>query len=197
MKIYTKGGDRGTTGIHGGERVPKDDIRIEANGTLDELNATIGVVRAYLQPDDPLQEILFRIQKEMMVVMSHVATPAAIRERNPNALADDLVSFCENTIDNLTAQMSASSYFILPGGTVVSAHLHMARTLARRAERRLWTLHKQDEVTEKILIFINRLSDLFFTMARFEMQRHGTTEERWKHFLYKRKSHQRDKTKEE
>ena len=84
MRIYTRGGDKGKTGIHGGERVDKDDIRIEANGTLDELNAEIGIVRTLLPPDHEWQVLLGRIQREMMAVMSHVATPSAIRDKNPN-----------------------------------------------------------------------------------------------------------------
>lgn len=187
MNIYTKGGDKGKTGIHGGQRVDKDDIRIEANGCIDELNSMIGVIRAFLPAEHEWQQILFRIQSELMVVMSHVATPSAIREKNPNPLPNNLDKFCEECIDNMTDNMGQSLSFILPGGNLVSSHLQLARTIARRSERRLWTLNKQDEVPESILKFINRLSDLFFTMARFEMFRDGTGEERWKDFLYKRK----------
>lgn len=187
MNIYTRGGDKGKTGIHGGQRVDKDDIRIEANGCIDELNSMIGVIRAFLPAEHEWQQILFKIQSELMVVMSHVATPSAIRDKNPNPLPDNLDKFCEECIDNMTDNMGQSLSFILPGGNLVSSHLQLARTIARRSERRLWTLNKQDEVPESILKFINRLSDLFFTMARFEMFRDGTGEERWKDFLYKRK----------
>lgn len=187
MNIYTRGGDKGKTGIHGGQRVDKDDIRIEANGGIDELNSMIGVIRAFLPAEHEWQQILFRIQSELMVVMSHVATPSAIRDKNPNPLPDNLDKFCEECIDSMTDNMGQSLSFILPGGNLVSSHLQLARTIARRSERRLWTLNKQDEVPESILKFINRLSDLFFTMARFEMFRDGTGEERWKDFLYKRK----------
>lgn len=187
MKIYTRGGDKGKTGIHGGQRVDKDDIRIEANGCIDELNSMIGVIRAFLPAEHEWQQILFRIQSELMVVMSHVATPSAIRDKNPNPLPYNLDKFCEECIDNMTDNMGQSLSFILPGGNLVSSHLQLARTIARRSERRLWTLNKQDEVPESILKFINRLSDLFFTMARFEMFRDGAGEERWKDFLYKRK----------
>lgn len=187
MNIYTRGGDKGKTGIHGGQRVDKDDIRIEANGCIDELNSMIGVIRAFLPAEHEWQQILFKIQSELMVVMSHVATPSAIRDKNPNPLPNNLDKFCEECIDNMTDNMGQSLSFILPGGNLVSSHLQLARTIARRSERRLWTLNKQDEVPESILKFINRLSDLFFTMARFEMFRDGTGEERWKDFLYKRK----------
>lgn len=187
MRIYTRGGDKGRTGIHGGERVDKDDIRIEANGTLDEVNAQIGVVRALLPPKHEWHDVLGKIQRELMVVMSHVATPSAIRDKNPNNLSDDLVSFCEQHIDALTGQMLDNSFFILPGGTLISAHLQLARTIVRRAERRLWTLNRKDPLPEAILQFTNRLSDLLFTMARYEMLKQDQTEERWQSFLYKRK----------
>lgn len=188
MKIYTRGGDKGKTGIHGGERVDKDDIRIEANGCIDELNSMIGVVRSFLHQDHEWQNLLFKIQSEIMVVMSHVATPSGKRDNNPNILNQEIVSFVEKEIDNMVKQMEdGNSYFILPGGNLVSSHLHMARTIARRSERRLWTLNRQDEVTPLILQFINRLSDLFFTMARFEMQSQGQMDEKWQLFLYKRK----------
>ncbi len=187
MRIYTRGGDKGKTSIHGGERVDKDDIRIEANGTLDELNAEIGIVRTLLPAGHEWHEPLGRIQRELMVVMSHVATPSAIRDRNPNPLPDDLASFCERLIDQLTGRMGVNEYFILPGGTPVAAHLQLARTITRRAERRLWTLNRQDPVPAGILSFINRLSDLFFVMARYDLFSQGSAEERWQSFVYKRK----------
>lgn len=187
MKIYTRGGDKGKTGIRGGQRVDKDDIRIEANGTLDELNSAIGVVRAFLPQEHEWQTLLFRIQRELMVVMSQVATPSVIRDENPNKIDEGIVEFCEKEMDKLTEKMGESNYFILPGGTLFSSHLHLARAIARRAERRLWSLHKMDELPEIILKFVNRLSDLFFTMARFDMYLSGDKEEKWKLFLYKKK----------
>lgn len=187
-EIYTRGGDKGRTGIHGGERVDKDDIRIEANGTLDEVNAEIGIIRALLPAEHEWQSLLGKIQMEMMAVMSHVATPSAIRDKNPNKISDDLVLVCEEQIDALSAKMEDNGYFILPGGSLVSAHLQLARTIVRRAERRLWTLNRKDPVSPGIMQFVNRLSDLFFTMARYEMFRQGNAEERWQSFLYKRKN---------
>lgn len=188
MKIYTRGGDKGKTGIHGGQRVDKADIRIEANGCIDELNSMIGVVRSFLPQEHEWQNLLFKIQTEIMVIMSHVATPSEIRDKNPNELDLGIVSFIENQIDAMVNQIDdANSYFILPGGNLVSSHLHMARTIARRSERRLWTLYRKDKLPIVILEFINRLSDLFFTMARFEMYSEGQIEEKWNLFLYKRK----------
>jgi cob(I)alamin adenosyltransferase len=186
-RIYTRTGDKGTTGIHGGQRVEKDDIRIEANGCVDELNAGIGIVRSLLPPEHEWQETFLFIQQNLMVVMSHVATPSAIRSSNPNILPDNLAAFCEEIMDGLTVRLEDNGYFILPGGTQVSAQLQQVRTVARRAERRLWTLHKQDPLPEIILTFVNRLSDLFFVMARFEMQHQNWPEEKWQAFAYKRK----------
>ena len=229
-RIYTKTGDNGTTGIHGGARVPKDDIRIEANGTLDELNCQIGVIRAMLngysggwftpggralasgsgsepraffcERDEnqsreasetktseaervPMDAILHTVQTNLMTVMSLVATPSVERDKNPNGLPEDLVADCEKTIDILTEEAGPSLHFILPGGTPLSAQLQLARAVCRRAERRLWTLHRQDPLPEAILQYINRLSDLLFVMARCELGRQDWTEERWQAFAYK------------
>lgn len=186
-KIYTRTGNEGMTGIHGGERVPKDDIRIETNGCLDELNTLLGIIRSMLPETDEWQEKLYFIQYSMMIVISHVATPSAIRESNPNELPQDLDKFCEDWMDVMMSQLEDNGYFILPGGTPLVAQLQNARAVARRAERRLWTLNRTDEVPGEILRFINRLSDLLFVMARFEMQRQQWSEEKWMKFSYKRK----------
>ena len=186
-RIYTRSGDTGFTRIHGGERVPKDDIRIEANGCIDELNTVIGIVRSMLPAEHEWQSFLFSIQRNLMVVMSHVATPSSIREKNPNMLPGDMVTACEEMMDSLTLQMEDNGYFVLPGGTPVSAQLQFARVVARRAERRLWTLNRKDSLPEQILCYMNRLSDLFFTMARYEMWQQKLPEERWMSFAYKSK----------
>ena len=109
----------------------------------------------------------------MMAVMSHVAIHQLFDDKNPNKISDDLVLVCEEQIDALSAKMEDNGYFILPGGSLVSAHLQLARTIVRRAERRLWTLNRKDPVSPGIMQFVNRLSDLFFTMARYEMFRPG------------------------
>ena len=219
-RIYTKTGDQGTTGIHGGARVPKDDIRIEANGTLDELNCHLGLIRAALSgsglpsggtdkpyressalPESPspdthssipqayaqFDELLREIQVNLMTVMSHVATPSARRAQNPNPLPEGLVPDIEATLDALTAEAGDSRHFLLPGGTPVAAQLQLSRAVCRRAERRLWTLHRQDPLPEAILQYINRLSDLLFVMARWELARQQWPEERWQAFAYKNK----------
>ena len=187
VRIYTKGGDKGMTGIHGGERVAKDDIRIEAIGSLDEFNSLLGVVRSFMSEDDDRHDILYRIQKELMVVMSLVATRTSNREQNPNKFDESIVEFCETTIDTIVERMPENEYFVLPGGNLISSHLHWARTMVRKSERRLWTLHKEDELPDSLLKFVNRLSDLLFVMARQEMLNSGRDEEKWHKFLYKRK----------
>ncbi len=187
MSVYTKTGDKGKTGIHGGQRVDKDDIRIEANGCIDELNSVIGIVRSLMPKTHEWQSFLFRVQKEMMVVMSLVATPSEIIAKNPNSFDTTLTKDCETFIDEMSEEMGHSRDFLLPGGNPLSAQLHIARTFARRAERRLWTLNKQDTVSRDILMFINRLSDVFFVMARYEMFMNNEAEEVWKEFAYKRR----------
>lgn len=194
-KIYTKTGDGGTTGIHGGGRVPKDDPRIEAVGTLDELNCHLGIVRSMLRPGDDRQAGLHRIQREMMTLMSLVATPSAIRANNPNTLDPDLEKFLEEWIDALMARCPDKNHFVLPGGTPLAAQLQLARAVARRAERRLWTIHRADPLPEAVLRTVNRLSDLLFALAREEMAQSptqtptdaeaGLPEELWHSFAYK------------
>ena len=202
-RIYTRSGDGGTTGIHGGDRVPKDDIRIEANGALDELNCHLGVIRSALaQPEPfradipgsghpsecppPVDSLLHTVQNNLMAMMSQVATPAAKRAENPNRLPEDLVPAIEAQIDALTEEVGENSHFLLPGGTPLAAQMQLARAVCRRAERRLWTLHRQDPLPEAILQYINRLSDLLFVMARRELSRQQWPEERWNAFTYKR-----------
>lgn len=187
-RIYTRTGDKGLTAIHGGERVSKTDIRIEANGQLDELNVDIGMVRAFMPADHRWQSRLKDIQLTMMALMSLVATPDAKRHANPNMLPVTLVADVEAFIDEVAGECRDADYFILPGGTQLSALMHRARVSARRAERRLWSLNESDPVPEQILKYINRLSDLFFVMARHEMMNVGLDEERWKSFTYKRRS---------
>jgi len=196
-RIYTRTGDQGTTVIHGGTRVPKDDIRIEANGTLDELNCQIGVIRSMLRcpvnpgmtdseaEQVPMDVMLHTVQTNLMTVMSLVATPSAEREKNPNNLPENLVADCEATMDAMIDETGPSLHFILPGGTPLAAQLQLARAICRRAERRLWTLHRQDPLPQAILQYINRLSDLLFVMARCELSRQDWPEERWQAFAYK------------
>jgi len=187
MKIYTKKGDKGTTGLFGGKRVYKDDVRVECFGTFDEVNSTIGLLRVKLGADHAWQPNLHRIQKDLMDMMSHLARPSDAIKINTNPMPVDGAAFCETWIDELEASMtSPSDYFLLPGGNEVSALCHVVRTQMRRGERRLVTLMNEDEVPAAIPPYINRLSDLFFTLARAEMDKAGVAEEKWQLFLYKR-----------
>ena len=186
-RIYTRTGDNGTTAIHGGIRVAKTDIRIEANGCVDELNVAIGSIRTLLQPDHIWQPLLRDIQLNLMTAMSLVATRSDMRDRHPHELANDLVDALERNIDAINKECSPADSFILPGGTQLAASLHQARVLARKAERWLWRLNEVDNVPEAILIYLNRLSDLFFIMARYELQQAECKEEIWREFGYKRK----------
>jgi cob(I)alamin adenosyltransferase len=187
MKIYTKKGDKGTTGLFGGKRVDKDDIRVECIGTLDEVNSTIGLLRTKLGNEHPWQANLHKIQKDMMDMMSHLARPSDTKKVNTNPMPEDGAAFCEAWIDELEGAMtSPSDYFLLPGGNEISALCHVVRTQMRRGERTLVTLIKEDVVNEAIPAYINRLSDLFFTLARAEMDKAGVAEEKWQLFLYKR-----------
>ena len=181
-EITTKTGDSGTTAIYGGRRVSKTDPRIEANGALDELNVAIGIARSFLPTDSPMQPHLRDIQLCLMRVMSRVATPSDLARTHPTQLTDALVASAESLIEEYQAQTPPATHFILPGGTQASAFLHQARVAARRAERRLWDLNDIDPVDPTVTTWLNRLSDLFFIMARAELLHSGISEERWKLF---------------
>lgn len=185
-RIYTRGGDNGTTATHGGGRVMKTHPRIEAIGTLDELNTAIGMARTLAAPELPGVEDLREIQLTLMTLMSRVATPSPLLDQNPNKLPEGMSEGLEVLIDSVAATCSKAEYFILPGGTPAAAALHQARVTARRAERRLWALDAIDHVEPEILRYVNRLSDLMFVMARAELERTGIDEERWQAFTYRR-----------
>jgi len=189
MKVYTRKGDKGTTGVFGGKRESKDSPRIECNGAIDEANSTIGLLRAKLGVDHAWQKNLHRIQKDLMDMMSHLARPSNSNKINKNPKPVDGATFCEEWMDQMESEMTEpSDYFLLPGGNEIAALCHVARTQIRRGERRLITLaaHDPDCVEEYIVAYINRLSDLFFLLARYELYTAGLEEERWQLFLYKR-----------
>lgn len=186
-RIYTKSGDKGFTRIHGGIWVPKTDIRIEANGCLDELNVAVGSVRTSLPQSHQWQRLLRNIQINLMNIMSNVATVHDLRDSNPNKIDEDLVEQIENSIDSINSECTPPDSFILPGGTQLASMLHQARVTSRKAERALWCLNEVDKLPELILKYVNRLSDLFFIMARWELQHSGCQEEVWREFGYKRK----------
>lgn len=174
MKLYTKQGDAGQTQLFGGQRVSKDDLRVEAYGTVDELNAVVGLcVTACEEPG--MRAMLTAIQNRLFEVGSDLATPRA-RDGEEDAgegatsrvpvIGAEQIAQAEGWIDELCGQVPPMRYFVLPGGTELSARLHVARTVCRRAERRVVTLSKVEPVSEAVGIYLNRLSDLFFAMSR-------------------------------
>ena len=151
------------TSLREGVRVPKESLRIEVNGCIDELNALLGIVRTLLPDEGEEDALLKAVQRELMVVMSHIATPPGYT--NPKPLRTEvLIATFEQTMDRWMGAGPPVG-FVLPGGTPLAAHLHFARTVARRAERRLWSLHREAPIESSILRFVNRLSDLLFSMA--------------------------------
>ena len=187
MKIYTKTGDTGETGLYGGTRVPKDTMRVEACGTVDELNACIGFVRSQIQ-DEELDEILHRIQNELFDIGADLATldthPKAASLRIPPTLTTAL----EKEIDRFEDQLPPLKNFILPGGSTGGAAIHLARTVARRAERCVVSLAKGETVNPAVLIYLNRLSDLLFVLARTVNHRLDEPEPLWEPQTERRKS---------
>jgi len=158
-EIYTKTGDKGMTSLKGGTRVPKDDIRIETNGMIDLLNSHLGFIRAS-SVDAHEKEFLLAIQKELMIIMSHIATPEGV-ENQKELHCQALTSHMEELID----ATHAPNGFIIPGESLLSSAIHIARSTARTVERRLWTLDRSHKVKEEILVFFNRLSDYLFILA--------------------------------
>jgi len=189
-RIMTKTGDKGTTGIFGGERVPKDDPRIEANGAMDELNAHLGLIRAHIPTEDPRHRFFGEVQMRIMQAMSLIATRSERREENPNHFDLQWVEELEAETARLMAEIPENGFFILPGGTILSAEMQLARTVARRAERRLWTLERLDPLPEGLIPWVNRMSDWLFVSAKWEMHQQGWPEDRWQAFSYKRKKKQ-------
>lgn len=179
MKIYTKTGDKGTTQLLSVGRVPKNHLRLQAYGEIDELNSVVGLARAIgLSP--PLDEWLLGIQNTLFVLSSEIAVPKPeeINMPIPKVHASDTAEL-EKMIDQLDGELEALKTFILPGGTTGAAQLHVARTVCRRAERALQTLHQSEPLSADALIYINRLSDVLFTMARYENKKRGVGDVAW------------------
>jgi len=179
MKIYTKTGDTGETGLFDGTRVSKADARVEAYGAVDELNAWLGVIRAH-QPGVDLDGLLQDIQRDLFALGAVLADPThriAPRVNKASVDADD-VTRLEQTIDRLEGTLPRLRRFILPGGSPAGARLHLARTICRRAERRIVALGK-DAVDPIVITYVNRLSDLLFVMARAANHQAGAPETEW------------------
>ena len=181
MKIYTKTGDGGETGLFGGGRVPKDHPRTSAYGDVDELSSALGVARAQA-PGDFFDSLLDSIQRDLFSIGGHLATPdtAKVAKALEKAeLSPDRVALFERTMDEADHELPPLRAFVLPGGTPKAAALHLARTVCRRAERSVVTLSRESEVPALFLTYLNRLSDLLFTLARLANHRAGTGDATW------------------
>lgn len=184
MKIYTKTGDKGTTSLYGGTKVAKDNIRIEAYGTIDELNSYIGLIRSYML-DNKLTDELITIQKDLFNIGAELATPkdkimlANGTPRLKVMISEDDITQLENWIDAIDANLEIMTHFILPGGNQASSHAHVARCICRRAERLIVALAQQEEIRPELAKYINRLSDYLFTAARKIAKDNNHEEIKW------------------
>lgn len=186
MKLYTRNGDDGTTGLFGGQRVSKDDLRVEAYGTVDELNSHVGLALAGLDAaDDPDHAaMLTSIQNRLFEIGADLSTP-----RNPDdeasgggyvpRIGDEQATELERFIDTVCDDLPEMKSFILPGGTELAARLHVARTVCRRAERLCVSLNKADPIGSVVIVYLNRLSDLLFALARRANRRAGIDDVPW------------------
>lgn len=179
MKIYTKTGDSGETGLYGGRRIPKDAKRVEAYGTIDELNACIGVAESQIQ-DVETRSLLSRIQNELFDLGADLATPDKHPKAESLRISSDLTTSLERFIDRFQEILPPMTHFILPGGSVGGAALHLARTVCRRGERCVVNLAKTESINPEILRYLNRLSDLLFVLARLVNYQSETPEPFWR-----------------
>jgi len=177
LKIYTKTGDDGTTGLQGGSRVSKSDLRIIAYGAVDEANSCLGVALSW-DVDADIRELLRTIQNELFVAGSDLSNPDL--KNSANRITERMVEGLEKSIDRFEAELSPLANFILPGGRQVAAHLHMARTITRRAETSVVALSKNEQINPHCQKYLNRLSDLLFVLARVVNRRNGTDDIVWK-----------------
>jgi cob(I)alamin adenosyltransferase len=181
MPIYTRTGDTGTTGLFGGGRVPKDHPRVAAYGDVDELNAAIGLARA-TSPTDLADPLLESVQRDLFAIGGHLASPepAKVAKALERAyVSSERIREFELVMDAADQEIGPLKAFILPGGAPKAAALHLARTVCRRAERSVVTLARENEVPELFLVYLNRLSDLLFTVARLANQRAGVGDVAW------------------
>lgn len=177
MKVYTKTGDYGTTFLFGGKRVDKNSARIRAYGAVDELNSLIGVIIAE-NPSADVSKKLLRIQAELFVLGSDLATPMDVKVKIPR-ITKSFTTRLEKEIDKWTASLLPLKNFILPGGEKIGSKLHLARTIARRAEREIVEVTNGEKINRNTLVYINRLSDWLFVMARYVNKLDGSGERIW------------------
>ena len=186
-RIYTRTGDKGLTALVGGKRVPKESGRLEAYGTIDELNSIVGIVRTYV-PDyrqkfaadfEWYSEMLRRIQNELFDVGSELATPDDAEYEGMHRMGEGEVKLLEQEIDRMQQALQPLNSFTLPGGGVLNAFLHQARTVCRRAERICWVLHREVPLNDRLLVYVNRLSDHLFVQSRWVAKRLDEPEYLW------------------
>ena len=178
MKIYTKTGDTGETSLFGGGRVSKHHLRVEAYGTIDEVNSLLGLARS-AGPSKQGDLWLEKGQNQLFHLGSDLATPLDAKTDWITRIAEREIVWLESTIDRMSDELAPLHNFILPGGSQVAAHLHVARAVCRRAERLITALGECEEISAHTLPYVNRLSDWLFTLARYENMKAGESESKW------------------
>jgi cob(I)alamin adenosyltransferase len=179
MKIYTRTGDKGDTALFGGQRVPKDALRVEAYGTIDELNSTLGLALA-AECDREIASVLSPIQSRLFDLGADLATPLGTDRSNIHRIDETDASELEGIIDRFEQNLPPIKNFVLPGGTISAAQIHFSRTVCRRAERICVRLSRNEDIGDWIVVYLNRLSDLLFVLARAANHRAGIAEIQWK-----------------
>ena len=177
MKIYTKTGDDGTTGLIGNIRIKKSNPRIAAYGAVDELNAALGIILSFKLGKD-INNLLTKIQNDLFVVGADLANPNL--KNTSNRVTSEMVSILETEIDKLEGKLPQITFFILPGGDLIASHVHLARAICRRAETDIVKLSESEKINNESLIYINRLSDLLFVIARTINKRKKISDVAWK-----------------
>ena len=182
MKIYTRRGDDGTTGLAGGERVDKSTLRIEVGGQIDELNSVIGVTIGTIgqgEPFDDIRNILIGIQRQLFELGAEVANPASMQTQAESVFNLKVIEQLERMIDINDKELSPLKHFILPGGSAAASQLHLARAVCRRVERSCVKLGRQEKINSYLAAYLNRLSDVFFVLARRVNQMMGVHDVTW------------------
>lgn len=189
-RVYTRTGDRGETALVGGKRVPKDSLRIEAYGTIDELNSIVGLARVFNEESLDageahrfLDEVLCQLQDELFDLGSELATPPEFFQQGMYRVGDKEIDRLEKLMDKCQKDLESLTSFILPGGGRVGAYLHQCRTVCRRAEREILRLSREEEINPEVIKYVNRLSDLFFVLSRWIAKQTGEQEYLWQRGL--------------
>ena len=164
MNIYTKTGDKGSTSLFDSVRVSKDDLRVESYGTIDELNSSLGLAKNFVEDDD-IYNLIRGVQRKLFDVGAELATKD--KSKRPVSIIEEDIKFLEENIDKYMEKIKKPDHFIIPGSSKAAGFLHVSRTVCRRAERRIISLSKSDNVSELLIKYVNRLSDFIYTLARY------------------------------